>query len=213
MYLTKIELSIRSQSVRAALRNTQKMHQLVTGFFGKQRKDADILFRSYAHDAVVDLYIYSLVPVDQSRIPQGMKLVSQKDMTPWLEGIKNGSVFEFLLDTAPFKKLSDAATRNNRRRALQTVKERAAWLDRKAKQNGFQILSMREKEGKKVTAYHMTEKGGELTIGTWAYAGYLAVTNADAFKLAVEQGIGPGKAYGMGMLLLMEASCEAKYSE
>ena len=36
----------------------------------------------------------------------------------------------------------------------------------------------------------------------WHYRGVLEILNADAFVNALADGIGPGKAYGLGMILL-----------
>ena len=41
MYLTKIEMKLSDAAVRAALKDAQKMHRLVSGFFQMQRKDAE----------------------------------------------------------------------------------------------------------------------------------------------------------------------------
>lgn len=203
MYLTKIELGLSNPGTRAALRDTQKMHRLVTGFFGTQCGEGEILFRSRVRGAVVELYLYSAQPVDPDRLLPDMKLIAQRDVTLWLEGMENGTVLGFQLETMPFKKTAEAGAKNSRRRALRTQQERNAWLNRKAEQNGFRILSVEEAAGEKLTARHPIENGGSLTVDSWIYTGRLCVTDAEAFRLAVRRGIGPAKAYGLGMLLLM----------
>ena len=203
MYLTKIELGISNPGVRAAVRDAQKIHRLVTGFFGMQRGEGEILFRSRVRGAVVDLYLYSAQPVDPGRLLPDMKLIAQRDVTRWLEGMENGTVLGFQLETMPFKKAAEAGAKNSRRRALRTLQEREAWLNRKAEQNGFRILSVEETAGEKLTARHPSENGGSLTVDSWVYTGRLCVVDAEAFRLAIRRGIGPGRAYGLGMLLLM----------
>ncbi len=203
MILTKIELALSNPGVRAALRDSQKMHRLVTGFFGAGRQEGNILYRSRVVGAVVELYLYSGLAADPARQLPGMRVAAQRDVTAWLEGMQAGNILGFQLETMPFRKIAEHGTKNSRRRALRTAEERKNWLRRKAEQNGFEILSLEETPGEKHLARHATEAGGCLTLDSWIYTGRLCITNAEAFRLAVQQGIGPGKAYGLGMMLLL----------
>ena len=202
MYLTKLELDLTNPGIRAALRDAQKIHQLVTGLFQCARKDAEILFRCRCRGIHTDLYMYSACPVDPDRVLAGMRLAAQRDVTPWLGTMEAGNVFSFQLVTAPFRKVAEDGARNSRRRALRTQEERLAWLQRKAEQGGFRVLSVEEKPAEKLTARHAPENGGSLTVNAYCYTGLLQVMNAERFRQAITSGIGPGKAYGLGMLML-----------
>ena len=202
MYLTKLELELSNPGVRAALRDGQRMHRLVCGLFNASREEADVLYRGRARGAFVDLYLYSAIPVDPARVLPGMHLVAQRDLSSWLDAMTKDAVFRFQLETAPFKKTAADGVKNSRRRALRTEEEREAWLRRKAEQNGFEILLVNETAGEKHIARHPAEAGGSLTVDSYYYAGTLRITDPDLFRLAMRQGIGPGKAYGLGMLLL-----------
>lgn len=203
MVLTKIELPLSNPGVRAALRDSQKMHRLVTGFFGTQRQEGEILFRTRVRGAAVELYLYSAIPVDETRLLPGMSISAQRDVTDWLEGMEKEDVLGFQLETMPFKKVATDGAKNSRRRSLHSAEEREAWLRRKAEQNGFEILFVEESAGDKRSARHPAEAGGNLTMDSWVYTGRLRIADAEAFRRAVQHGIGPGKAYGLGMLLLM----------
>lgn len=202
MYLTKFELSLSEPGYRAALRDGQKMHQLVTGLFRTVRKDADILYSSRMNGPFVELYMYSAIPVDQESILPGMRLAAQRDVTPWLDGLEAGMSFAFWLMTAPYKKIACEGAKNSRRRAIRDPEERMEWLRRKAENSGFRLLSVQENPGAKITARHPAGMGGELLIDPYCYTGRLLVTDAELFRRAVREGIGPGKAYGLGMLIL-----------
>ena len=39
-------------------------------------------------------------------------------------------------------------------------------------------------------------------MDSWCYTGLLQIVDAEAFRKTLCQGIGPGKAYGLGMLVL-----------
>lgn len=202
MYLTKIEMKLSDAAVRSALKDAQKMHRLVSGFFQMQRKEAEILYRCRERDLFVDLYMYSASPVDPDRVLPGMRLVAQRDVTSWIESMQDGDIFQFQLVTFPFRKVAETGAKNSRRRALRTQVERFAWLNRKAEQGGFQILSAEESPAEKLTAYRPDEVGGHLTVDAFCYTGLLRVSDVVQFRRTVCTGIGPEKAYGLGMLML-----------
>lgn len=202
MYLSKVELRLSNPGIRAAMRDYQKMHQLVNGFFNVGRKEAEILYRVRARGNTIDLYLYSAVPVDQTRILRDMRLIGQRDVTSWLESMGKGDLFEFQIATAPFKKVSSGSLKNSQRRSLKTQDERLAWLVRKAKQGGFHIISVDERPAEQLTVIHQEEKGGKMIMDPYCYTGILQIINADSFRSAMRQGVGPGKAYGLGMIML-----------
>lgn len=202
MYLTKLELDLRNPGIRAALRDAQKLHRLVTGLFQCARKDAEVLYRCRGRGIYTDLYMYSACAIAPDRVLPGMRLVAQRDVTPWLESMEAGDVFCFQLVTAPFRKVSEDGARNSRRRALRTQEERLSWLRRKAEQGGFLLLSTEEAPAEKLIARHSAESGGSLTVDAHCYSGYLRIEDAERFRKTMSCGIGPDKAYGLGMLLL-----------
>ena len=202
MFLSKIELELSNPGIRAALQDAQKMHCLVTGLFQCARKEAEVLYCSQVKGMTVELYLYSTRPIDQNRILPGMSLVGQRDIGSWADSIKAGDIFRFRLLTAPFRKAAEDGAKNSRRRGLRTVEERIAWLVRKAEQNGFRLLSAEEASDSKVTARHPDSQGGSLIVNTYCYTGTLQILDADIFRRALQTGIGPYKAYGLGMLIL-----------
>lgn len=202
MYLTKLELDLSAPAVRAALHDGQKMHRLVTGFFGTDRKSAKVLYRYRIRGIYMELYLYSERLIVSERLLPGMRLVAQRDVSSWLESMETGQTFGFQLMTMPFKKVAEDGAKNSRRRALRTQEERLAWLERKAGQSGFRILSVQETPVEKQTANHPEDRGGRMIVDAWYYTGRLLITDAEAFRQALCEGIGPGKAYGLGMLLL-----------
>lgn len=76
------------------------------------------------------------------------------------------------------------------------------WLHRKAEQNGFVLLQAEEMEQSRSQGVHGKEKGGLMVWDAYRYQGVLQVADAALFRRAIAAGIGPGKAYGLGMLLL-----------
>lgn len=202
MYLAKIEMNLSEPAVRAALRDGQKMHRLIAGLYQLPRQEAELVYRVRAQGYTVALYLYAAQPINRDRLLPGMLLTGERDVSDWLASMREGQLWRFDLLTMPFKKVSDGESPNSRRRVLRTQEERLAWLARKAEQNGYAILDVQESSGEKESAVHPDEKGGRLYLDSYRYAGTLRILDAERFRQAVRQGVGPGKAYGLGMLLL-----------
>lgn len=201
MILSRIEMNRSYPAIRKALADRQQLHRLVMGLFDASRQEAQVLFRCREQGMSISLYIYSSVNVDKSRLLPGMKLTGNRDLSAWLDGLSLGLVLGFDLLTFPFKK-EPVEGKNSRRRVLRSYEERYEWMERKAEQNGFRIISLQEIPGSQVSAVHNEGEGGALYFNCYEYQGVLEITDEAAFRKSVEQGIGPEKAYGLGMLLL-----------
>jgi CRISPR system Cascade subunit CasE len=80
----------------------------------------------------------------------------------------------------------------------------AAWLGRAANINGFAF----DKEVLHVDGYlqhRMKIAGRDISLSTADFSGVLTVTDPDVFGRALLQGIGHGKAFGCGLLLVRPA--------
>jgi CRISPR system Cascade subunit CasE len=88
----------------------------------------------------------------------------------------------------------------SREKAIDTAGR--AWLDRQAARNGFAINA----EALRIGAYTRHEfsrgSGRANVIATLDYDGLLTVTDAAKFRAALINGIGRGKAFGFGLLLI-----------
>lgn len=203
MNLTKITLPLANRSIQRALRDCQQMHRLIMGLFDTDRASADVLYRLRSDPGAISVYIYSSSPVKRDRLVQGMKFAGERDMGSWLESLSDGQIWNFDLLAWPSKKVAIDGARNSRRRILRTAEERAGWLQHKAMQNGFDIMTVIELESFQQAGCHAAGNGGRLYVDSYHYQGTLQVTDAALFRKAVCSGLGPGKAYGLGMLLLL----------
>ena len=100
------------------------------------------------------------------------------------------------------KKVAEEGHKNSRRRILREKTERLEWLSRKAAQYGFALLQANEMEDVHMTGKHAQEQGGRMYWDGYRYDGVLQIQDEERFRQAVSGGIGAGKAYGLGMLLL-----------
>ena len=202
MYLTKINMPLANRAVQRALGDCQQMHRMIMGLFETPRAGSDVLYRLNCGRGMCSVYIYSSAPVKRERLLADMELAGERDMSRWIDSLCEDQTWSFDLLAWPSKKVAHDGAKNSRRRVLRTEEERLAWLARKAGQNGFEFLSARELEAAQQSGRHDVERGGSLYVDSYHYQGSLRVTNASQFRAAVSKGIGPGKAYGLGMMLL-----------
>ncbi len=201
MYLSKIILDRRHPSIRQALRDCHDMHRNIQNWFYKPRKDAGILYRLNCNEKDAAVYVLSEEQPDQSKITNDcMKLVGSREVSDFEGQMTAGKSFHFSLLTSPCKKVPIGNSKNSRRRFLRMPEERAEWLQRHAKQSGFQICSICEKNEQEL---HGGQKESGMFIRTVEFEGILKITDPNIFRHSWENGIGPEKAYGMGLLLLV----------
>jgi CRISPR system Cascade subunit CasE len=137
-----------------------------------------------------------------------------------------GTVLRFRLRANPTRKVDtrsgpDGARRNGRRVELRDEAEQLAWLQRKAEAGGFRLLSVRGRPDvpalqastvSKIVgtrpdpASSSTRAAARLTFGSVIFDGLLVVTDSPRFQEALARGIGPGKAYGFGLLSIARPS-------
>lgn len=197
MYLIKAELDRRE--ARGLLADCQQMHRFITGFFGTDRRSSQILYRTNLVQNKLCIYLYAQSPAEH--IPGNCK-VQQRNVTSWLESMEIGQLWSFDLIAAPTKKVALEGKKNSQRRILRLPQERQEWLERHAEQNGFAILQAQEQEQLHVSGKHKADKGGVMYHDAYHYQGILQITDGEAFRRAMQTGIGSGKAYGFGMMMV-----------
>jgi CRISPR system Cascade subunit CasE len=127
-------------------------------------------------------------------------------------------VLAFRLRANPTRKIdtkSDAqGKRQGRRVELRGEAAQVAWLRRKGLGAGFEILSVATqpevpavlaRRTAKVTGERLDPGSGrrqQLTFAAVVFDGLLRVVDPARLRDALEQGLGPGKAYGFGLLSL-----------
>lgn len=90
--------------------------------------------------------------------------------------------------------------KNSRREAIIKPDEQSAWLDRKAVDNGFEVLPGMRIDPSNSHTFIKDQKAGT-HIGV-RFSGVLRVTQRDDFCRAFHKGLGNARGFGFGMLLL-----------
>ncbi|MHB9145228.1 MAG: type I-E CRISPR-associated protein Cas6/Cse3/CasE [Symbiobacteriia bacterium] len=214
MYLSRLVLNLRDREVQHDLADCQSMHQRIMGAFPavegeSARAELGVLYRADTdhRNGGVTLLVQSLVEPDWSKLPEHYLLgtAAQKYVTGHYRRIAAGSVLRFRLLANPTRRIDtksgpNGEKRNGRRVELTREDDQLAWFDRKALDAGFRSLELRvvgKGPALDVTGRH---PAGKVVLKGVVYEGRLVVKDQERFRHALEHGVGPGKAYGFGLL-------------
>ena len=188
MYLSRVELDPTRRSTMAALAAPQKLHGAVESAFAGERRR-----RLWRLD----------------RLGERLYLLLLSEDAPELSGVVEqfgtGSCWQFRLTANPTKSCKDPQNPAVRGTVAAhcTTQYQKQWLLERAAKRGF---ALRE-EGFTVTRVqwqHFAKHGTRpVTLLAVTYEGILQVTDAEQFRALLCQGMGRGKAYGLGLMTVM----------
>lgn len=204
MYLTKLRLSAEHPNVRLGLVNAHEMHRNLMGLYNSKRVENNVLYTTNLSEGACDLYLQSDIAPDLSNdnlSRYGMEIVYS--ITPDKRGDwREGTVHRFILDAAPCKNSVGPHGGNARRNryCLTDASKRMQWLERKGETGGFKIVGVSEHA---MPQTNILRSGMQFTYPKYRYTGELIVTDEVLFRKTVQKGLGPGKSYGLGLLLVV----------
>ncbi len=204
MYMTCVAIDRHNPSARQALADCCDMHKNIMRLYSSSENSVarcagKILYRIVEQQNEIMLYLTSTHLPDMRQTAWiKSHTVRQCDLQPLVNRFAPGQSFSFDLLTHPSKKEMRTGA-NSHRVFLRTARERADWLQRQGEKGGFRIVSLQEGapfdlRGKRPT--------GNICLRAVRMMGRLEITDTARFAQAYQSGIGPEKAYGMGMLLL-----------
>jgi CRISPR system Cascade subunit CasE len=228
MYLARAFLNPVSRAVRADLADVMGLHRTLMRAFPDNagpspRKQHGVLHRvdEDAQRGRVVLLVQSATRPDFAQLPAGYILDLGDDFDLGAGVPDNPAVravdeerqrivgddrFAFRLRANTTKRIltksgPDGKRRNGKRVPVRGDEGRLAWLARHAQEAGFALEDVR------VIEVPARSGGGrrDLTFAGTTFEGRLRVTNADAFRTALAEGIGPAKAFGFGLLSIQRA--------
>lgn len=190
MYLSRVELDPTRRSTMAALAAPQKLHGAVeSAFTGERRR------RLWRLDRLGERLYLLLLSED---VPELSGVVEQfgtgaaaetRSYDPLLQRVEPGSSWQFRLTANPTKCCKDpkAPAERGTVAAHCSTKYQKQWLLDRAAKHGF---ALREEEF-------------TVTLLAVTYEGILQVTDPEQFRALLCQGMGRGKAYGLGLMTVM----------
>ena len=194
MYLSRAELDPTRRSTMIALTSPQKFHGAVENSFSGERR------RRLGRLDSLNGKLYLLLLSEE--LPYLTGLCAQfgtgaapetRRYEPLLERVTPGSCWQFRLTANPTRARKDPAD-PLARGALKPCyleAEQEQWLLEQAGKHGFALT-----EG----AFQVTRP---VTLLAVTYEGILQVTDQEAFREMLCQGIGRGKAYGLGLMTIL----------
>lgn len=216
MYLSLLRLNPAAAAVQRDLRDPTDLHRtLMRAFPGVI--DPEVKMRAYhgvLHRLEVDaargqvlLYVQSGTEPDWTQLPPGYVLagdgVRVKPVGEVYAGLKPGRVLRFRLRANPTRKIDtksgpNGEKRNGRRVPVSGLDGQVDWLARKAEAFGFELLqaTIAAAGSGELVKSHRSGK----TFQGVLFEGRLVVRDPGRFVESLARGIGPGKAFGYGLL-------------
>lgn len=207
MYLSRVELDSSCRNTMLALSAPQKIHGAVEQAFagGRQRR----LWRIDSLNGRLWLLILSSEKPQLDNIARQFgnseqPVCESKDYQQLLNRIQPGTSWRFRLRANPVVAKKQEGERG-RVTAHCTADFQKQWLLARAEANGFAL----EKDNFDVShiewyRFRKGNSGHRVVFLAVTFDGVLQVTDAEKFRQALINGIGRGKAYGMGLLTVMQ---------
>jgi CRISPR system Cascade subunit CasE len=218
VFLSRLILNVRSRDVRRDLADIHHLHRTVMSGFesvvaDEPRRAHAVLFRLDDDRAGAPLLLVQSRPRPEwAHLPADYLL--QHDDNPAvkpfaaLAQLQEGQVLRFRLTANPTRKidtktLEDGRRRHGRRVELRSESDRRAWLARRAQLAGFELVDPEHTLSISPRArLSGRREATRVTAAAVQYDGLLRVTDRELLLEALVAGIGPGKAYGLGLLSL-----------
>jgi CRISPR system Cascade subunit CasE len=221
VYLSRLLLNPRSKAVQRDLADPQDLHRTIMSAFPQSEEPGEsprarfgVLHRLDLdrRQARLILYVQSQVKPDWSALPPEYLLPlpevdnpATKSVAEVYQTLKAGMLLSFRLKANPSRKIDtktgpDGRRRHGRRVELVREEDQVQWLKRKGEQSGFKVLQVRI--GGLTKERSRSWRGPSPTLAGLLFEGRLQITDPELFRQALARGIGPGKAYGLGMLSL-----------
>ena len=206
MYLSRVELDPTRRSTMAALAAPQKLHGAVeSAFTGERRR------RLWRLDQLGEKLYLLLLSEER---PDLTALCAQfgtgappetRPYDPLLERVTAGSCWQFRLTANPTRSKKDSAdhTARGTLKPCYLEVEQEEWLWAQAAKHGFAVSEGAFAVTRKQT-YQFKKNGTRpVTLLAVTYEGVLQVTDPEAFKALLCEGVGRGKAYGLGLMTII----------
>lgn len=207
MIYARLLLNARSRQVLRDIANPYELHRSLMSAFpdGSTREKVSMLYRlegDLAHsNGVLPVLVQSAVPADWTSLTQRSQYLlqipveqKQVELPSTLQG-----TFRFKLCANPTLRKSDS----RKRVPLQSPQHLIEWMQKKGSQHGFSV-DVAELIIRKVPPIEMfkteNSKRMRIQIQPVEFSGWLTVTEPQAFLSAWQNGIGPAKAFGCGLL-------------
>ena len=200
MYLTKLELNLRSAQARRDLGDAYEMHRTLVRAFApdSHSRPPRFLWRlEVANDSLQNpaVLIQSQEQADWSvldRLPNYLEHPAESKQVDLTRLVRLDHRYQFRLLANP------TVCRQGKRLALLKREEQMAWIERQGTRHGFSVQSLSIGHHDLLSTSH--EGRAPICVQRVCFEGFLDVRQSAAFEQALLEGIGPAKAFGCGLL-------------
>ncbi len=204
MFLSRIPIDPENQQTLRALDNPEIMHAMIENCFAGEKERS--LWRLDELNGLTYLLVLSCKKPDFSSLAAQIGLPGEtgesRSYQPLLDRIQAGSVWRFRFTANPVVSEPRPGKARGRIRAITIAAHQREWLVRQGERHGF-MLKQDQFDVMK-SEWRIFHKDGQyISILSATFEGLLTVTNEDLFRTALQEGIGRGKAYGLGLLTVM----------
>lgn len=184
---TRITLNPVNPDVRKVLRSPEAIHAVVSAATSGSsrplwRLDGDRLY-----------IVSDQLDTDRLEARLGKPIINTLDYRPFLDKLQNGETRRFTLTATP------VVSKDGKRTPLRTPAGMHQWAEGKLTQAGARLDALDILD---VHATRFNRQGRKLTFHTVEYTGEITITDRDKLTQTMLSGIGHGKAYGLGLMLL-----------
>ena len=217
MYLSRMHLNPRRRGTRLLVGNPQTVHAAVmSSFHPTAHGEGRVLWRMDRDGDHLALYILSPTAPSFEHIQEQAGWSNQEswDVRPYgrvLDRITLGQEYSFRLVANP-SRIVTGEDGKKRRFAHVTVDQQLGWLTDRASSLGVEFIDAGGvfDDEKRVPAVAVTSreisrfqrKGATVTVSRSQFDGAIRVTDVDALRNTLTNGVGKAKAYGCGLLTL-----------
>lgn len=210
MYLTRMQLDQTSRDTMRALRMPNLFHGAIESSMPGPR-----VRNLWRIDRLHGEYYLMLLSPEQPDLSSAVRQFGleelgweTRDYAPLLARIQEGSIWQFRLVANPTRSCPAGQGKRGAVHAHASTAYQEQWLLERAEKHGFSL----EPDDFRVVSskWHQFYKGGDsrrrVSLLAVTFEGKLVVTDAAMFREALVQGIGRGKAYGMGMMTVIRGT-------
>lgn len=213
-YLSRVELNPYRRETITAMNSPQIMHAAVMASFvsTEPQQGSRVLWRIDHIGSSVFLLIQSGSKpdlhhiVDQFGRPDTGQTGDTLDYRPFLDRIQKGKKYRFRIRANPIRSIPTDGKRG-KVKAHVTTAQQIEWLLSRAEKCGFTVVSDENRPKIDVTnrSFMKFDHGNStVSIATATFEGILEVLDRELFLDAIQNGIGKAKAYGCGMISVLE---------
>jgi CRISPR system Cascade subunit CasE len=203
MYLSRLTLDPRHPLARRDLGDAYEMHRTLTRAFVDNASTPPQRFL-WRLEPCFDGTVSSSLLVQSETLANWSVLDSFPGYALQVQGNKTVDVNQLVQagQRYRFRLLANpTVTRDGKRHGLGKEEDQLAWLTRQGGKNGFTVMACLRASNERLQT-RRGKSGDRVTLQTVLLEGTLQAVDTHALRLALCQGLGHGKALGLGLLSL-----------